>query len=168
MHLCWPRDTTSAEGESVGKSWKFAHAVEAFCTPRCDAALAARDAKARKSEAVVAAVSEAASRIENAISWSDAEQINEYEDNDDDTMRKMLTGTLVTVMTSWMKQHTQLVLRQMTQNNLNMLMVMWKTLMRLHLKCMHQQVAVFKKHVSFCLVLKSASGYFLVVGIGAF
>ena len=55
--------------------------------------LAARDAKARKSEAVVAAVdnfdlsglSEAASRIENAISWNDTDpQTVEYEDDDDD------------------------------------------------------------------------------------
>ena len=36
--------------------------------------------------------------------------------------------------------------------------------MRPHLKYMHQQVAVFKKHVNFCRV-KSARGYFLVVGI---
>ena len=58
-----------------------------------DAALAARDAKARKSEAVVAAVdnfdlselSEAALRIENAISWNDTDpQIVECEDDDDD------------------------------------------------------------------------------------
>ena len=55
--------------------------------------MAARDAKARKPEAVVAAVdnfdlselSEAAARIENAISWNDADrQINEYEDDDDE------------------------------------------------------------------------------------
>ena len=51
--------------------------------------LAARDAKARKSQAVVAAVdnfdlselSEAAARIENAISWNET-QIVEYEDDD--------------------------------------------------------------------------------------
>ena len=50
-------------------SWKFSHLVEAFVHR------AARDAEARKSEAVVAAVgnfdlselSEAADRIENAI-----------------------------------------------------------------------------------------------------
>ena len=57
------------------------------------AALAARDAKARKSEAVVAAadnfdlseLSEAAARIENASSWNDTDpQIVEYEDDDDD------------------------------------------------------------------------------------
>ena len=85
--------TTGAEGESVGNSRKFAHLVEAFSTQWCDAALAARDAKARKSEAVVAAVdnfdlsglSEAASRIENAISWNDADQqINEYEADEDE------------------------------------------------------------------------------------
>ena len=58
-----------------------------------DAALAARDAKARKSEAVVAAVdnfdlselSEAAARIANAISWNDTDlQIVDFEDDDDD------------------------------------------------------------------------------------
>ena len=58
-----------------------------------DAALAARDAKVRKFEAVVAAVdkfdmselSEAAARIENAISWNDTDpQIGEYEDDDED------------------------------------------------------------------------------------
>ena len=48
--------TTSAEGESIDNSWKFSHLVEASSTQWGDAALAARDAKARKSEAVVAAV----------------------------------------------------------------------------------------------------------------
>ena len=68
------------------------------------------------------------------------------------TAKKTLTGTPVTVMMSWMKPHTQLVLRQMTQIFLNSLMAIWKTLMRPHLKCMYLQVAVFKKHVSFWLV----------------
>ena len=85
--------TTSAEGESIGNSWKFSHIVEAFCTQWSDAALAARDAKAKKSDAVVAAVdnfdlcelSEAAARIENAISWNHTDpQIVECEDDDDD------------------------------------------------------------------------------------
>ena len=84
--------TTSAEGENICNSWKFSHHVEAFCTQWGNAALAARDAKAKKSEAVVAAVdnfdlselSEAA-RNENAISWNDTDpQIVEYEDDDDD------------------------------------------------------------------------------------
>ena len=83
--------TTGAEGESVGNSWKFSHLADAFSTQWCDAALAARDDKARKSEAVVAAVDnfdltglcEAASRIENAISWNDTDpHIVEYEDDD--------------------------------------------------------------------------------------
>ena len=73
--------TTGAEGESIGNSWTFSHFVEAFSTQWSDAALAASHAKARKSEAVVAAVdnfdlsglSEAASRIENAISWNDTD-----------------------------------------------------------------------------------------------
>ena len=63
--------TTGAEGESIGNSWKLA----------------------KKSEAMVAAVdnfglsglSEAASRIQNALSWNDADQqSNEYEDDDDE------------------------------------------------------------------------------------
>ena len=82
---------TGAEGESIGDNWKFSHLVEAFSAQWGVAALAARDAKARKSEPVVAAVdnfdlsglSEAASRIENAISWNDTDpQIVEYEDDD--------------------------------------------------------------------------------------
>ena len=85
--------SASAEGESSGNSWKFAHLVEAFSTQWGDAALAARVAKARKSEAMVAAIDkfalsglfEAASRIENAISWNDADQqINEFENDDDE------------------------------------------------------------------------------------
>ena len=84
--------TTGAAGESVGNSWNFSHLVEAFCT-LWGAALAARDAKGRKSEAVVAAVdnfdlselSEAAARIDKAISWNDTDpQIVESEDDDDD------------------------------------------------------------------------------------
>ena len=41
--------TTGAEGERISSTWKFAHLAEAFSTQWCDAALAARDAKARKS-----------------------------------------------------------------------------------------------------------------------
>ena len=57
------------------------------------AALAARDSKARKSEALVATVddfalsglSEAASRIEHTVSWNDADQqIDMYGDDDDE------------------------------------------------------------------------------------
>ena len=76
--------------------------------------------------------------------------------------KKTLTGTPVAVMMSWMKLHAQLVLRQMTQNFLNSLMAIWKTLMRLHLKCMHRQVAVFKKHVSFWLVSSVPEAIFLL------
>ena len=56
------------------------------------AALAARDSKARKSEALEAAVdnfdlcglSEAASRIEHKISWNDADQQTDVYGDDDD------------------------------------------------------------------------------------
>ena len=77
----------------MGNSWKCSHLVEAFSIQWGDAALAARAAKARKSEAVAAALdkfdlsglSEAASRIESAISWNDTDpQIVEFEDDDDD------------------------------------------------------------------------------------
>ena len=164
--------TTSAEGESIGNNWKFSHLVEAFCTQWGDAALAARDAKARKSEAVVAAVdnfglselSEAAARIENAISWNDTDpKIVELKMMTMTTTKKTLTGTLVTVMMSWITLHTQLVLRQMTQNFLNSLMAIWKMLMRPYLKCMLQQVAVFKKHVSFWLVSRVPEAIFLLL-----
>ena len=165
--------TTGAEGESIGNSRRCAHLAEAFSTQWGDDALAARGAKARKSEAVAAAVgnfdssglSEAASRIENAISWNDAHQlINEYENDDDGFYEEDVDWyTVDCVMTSWMKQHTQLVLRQMTQNFLNRLMAFWKTLMRPHFKCMHQQVAVFKKRVSFCLVSKVPEDTFLLL-----
>ena len=40
----------------IGNSWNFSHLAEAFSTQWSDSALAARDAKAMKSEAVVAAV----------------------------------------------------------------------------------------------------------------
>ena len=35
--------TTSAEGESIGNSWAFAHLADALSTPWSDAALSARD-----------------------------------------------------------------------------------------------------------------------------
>ena len=85
--------TISAAGVSIGNSWKFSHLVEAFGAQWRDAALAARDVKARISDAVVAAVDifdlsglcEASSRTENAISWIDTDPpIVEYEDDDED------------------------------------------------------------------------------------
>ena len=85
LHLCWPRVARQA--------LRVKALATVGSTQWCDAALAARDAKARKSEAVVAAVdnfdlselSEAAARIENAISWNDTDpQIVEYEDDDDE------------------------------------------------------------------------------------
>ena len=94
LHLCWPRVAQQAlRVQSIGNSWKYAHLAEAFSTQWSDAVLAARDAKAKKSEALVATVdnfglcghSEAASRIEHAISWNDAgQQIEAHEDDDDE------------------------------------------------------------------------------------
>ena len=157
--------TTGDEGKSIGNSCKFAHLTEAFSTQWSDAALAARDAKARKSEAVVAAVDNfdlpgQRPRLASKMQFLGMTRINKSK-----KMMTMLTGALVTVMTSWMKQRTQLILRQMTQNFLNILMTIWKTLMRPHLKCMLQQVAVFKKHVSFCLVLRVPEATFLLLAL---
>ena len=84
------------------------------------------------------------------------------------TMKTMLSGTLATVMTSWKDQHRQWVFRQMTQNFLNSLVATCSTVMHLHLKCMHQQVAASKKHASSLSRFKSATGYFSVDDIGAF
>ena len=74
----------------------------------------------------------------------------------------MLISTLAIVLTSWKNHHTQWVLRQMTQNFLNSLMAIWKTLMHHHLKCMHQHLAVSKKRVSFCLVSRVPEATFLL------
>ena len=148
--------TTGAEGESIGNSWKFSHLAEAFSTQWSDSALAARGVKARKSEAVVAAVdifdlsglSGAASRIENAISWSDTDpEIIEYEDDDDEYYEEdvdwhtgngddELDESAYTVGTPTVDPE---LLAQFHGD-------MEK---RLHHKCTHQQVAVFKKHASF-------------------
>ena len=58
----------------------------------------------------------------------------------------MLIGTFVAVLTSWRNQHTQRVLRQMTQT-------------------FHQQVAFFKMLVSFCLVLRVPEAVFLLLAL---
>ena len=85
--------TTSAESESLGNNWNLSHLVDAFSTQWCGASLAARDAKAMKTEAVVAAIdfltcldsSRAASRSEHAISWNDVRQpVDDYGDGDEE------------------------------------------------------------------------------------
>ena len=160
--------TTGAEGKSIGNSWKFSHLVEAFCTQWSDAALAARDAKARKSEAVAAVhnfdlseLSEASARIENAISWNETDpQIVEYEDNDDDHYEEDVgwcagdcdVGLDDTAYTAGTPTDHPELLEQFDGR---------KTLMRPHLTCMHRQVAVFKKHVSFWLVSRVPEAIFM-------
>ena len=52
----------------------------------------------------------------------------------------------------------------MTQSFLNSLMATWKTLVHPHRKCMHQQVAVFKKHATFCRVSRVSDATFLLLG----
>ena len=44
-------------------------------------------------------------------------------------------------------------------------MATWKTLMHPHLKCMHRHVAVFKKHVSFCLLSRVPEATFLLLAL---
>ena len=169
--------TTGAEGESICNSWKIAHLVEAFSTQWCDAALAARDdAKARKSEVVAATVdnfdlsglSEATSRIENAISRNDADQhINAYEDDDDEYYEEdvewytgdcddELDETAYTVGT--LTDDPEL-LEQFDGN--------------LEDAASASQVYAsasrsFQEAPEFLSLVRSARGYFLVVGIGAF
>ena len=73
--------TTSAEGESMGSSWKFAHLADAK---------RARDSKARKSEAEVAAVTFLTCldfprpRLASNMQLPGMMQINECEDDDDE------------------------------------------------------------------------------------
>ena len=81
------------------------------------------------------------------------------------TVKKTLTGTLVTVMTRWMKQHAQLVLRQMTQNFLNSLMAIWKASASQVYASASRSFPEARELLS---RVKSARGYFPVVGIGAF
>ena len=84
-----------AKGESFGNSWIFSHFADVFSTQWGAATLTARDSKARKQEATVAAVdkfdlsglSEAASRIGRPISWNDRDQlIDELRDDDDENL----------------------------------------------------------------------------------
>ena len=93
-HPCWPRVARQALRVKVlATVGKFLILWKPSVRSGVMRLLAARDAKARKSEAVVAAVanfdvsglSEAASRSENALSWNDtAPQINEYEGEDEE------------------------------------------------------------------------------------
>ena len=155
--------TTGAGGESSGNSWKNRACCRGLQYTLGDAALPARDAEPGNLKqwwqqwTILTCLDSQRPRLALKMQFPGLMRINKSTSMKMMTMfakRTMLSGTLVTVMTSWMKQHTQLVLPQMTQNFLNSLMGIWKTLMRPHLKCMHQQVAVFKKHVSFCLVLR--------------
>ena len=169
--------TTGAEGESIGNSWKFSHLVEAFCTQWCDAALAARDAKARKSEAVAAAVDnfdlselfEAATRIENAISWNDTDpQIVEYEDNDDDHYEEDVDWYAGdcddelddTAYTAGTPTDDPELLEQFDGN----LEDADASASQVYASARRS----FQEARDLLACLKSARGYFLVVGIGAF
>ena len=137
--------TTGADGESIGNSWTFSHLLEAFSTQWRDAALAARDTKARTSEAVVAVVdtfdlsghSETASRIHDAISGNETDpQIVGYEDDDDGNTTKK-TLELLEQFDGNLEDGDPSVF----------------------------QVAVFKKHVSFWLVSSVPEVTFLLLAL---
>ena len=132
----------SAEGESIGNSWKFAHLAEANSTQWCDVAVAARDSKAKTSEAVVAAMdnfdlsglSDAASRIEHAISWNDAEQQID-EDGDDDVVNYEENVDWYTGDCDGELEESPYKVGPPTDDPelLNSLIATWKTLMHPHL-----------------------------------
>ena len=48
--------TTSAEGSSIGNSWKLADLVESFCTQWGDEAIAGRDSRTRRPDLAAATV----------------------------------------------------------------------------------------------------------------
>ena len=128
-----------------------------------DAALAARDSKAMKSEAVVAAVdnfdlsglSEAASRIEHANSWNDVDQqIDESGDEDEEYKHIVHDDDKLeeSAYTAGSPTDDPELLEQ------------FDTLMHPHLKCMLMQVeGVFKKHVSFSFVSRVPEAPFLLL-----
>ena len=151
---------------------EISHLVVAFVHSGGDAALAARDAKARKSEAVAAAVdnfdlselSKAAARIENAISWNDADQqIIDYEDDDDEYHEEDVgwySGDCDdelddTAYTAGTPTDDPELLEQFE--------AIWNMLMRPHLKCMLQQVEVPNKHVSLWLVSRVPEAIILLL-----
>ena len=75
-------------------------------------------------------------------------------------MKNMFTRTLVMVMRSWMKAHTQLVLRQM--------LAIWKTLEASASQVHASASRSFQEARGLLTCVKSARGYFPVVGVGAF
>ena len=162
----------------MGNSWKFSHLVEAFSTQWGDAALAARDAKARKSEAVVAAVdnfdlsglSAAASRIEkcNFHRMTRIHKLLSVRMKTITTTKKTLTITLVALKMSWMKTANTAgtptddpELLEQFDGNLE------------DADASASQVYAsasrsFQEARDLLAPVKSARDYFLVVGIGAF
>ena len=78
-----PSGTTGQDNQRFGNSWKFAHFADALSTQKCDAASAARDSEARKSEALVAAV-ENWTCLDSQKPRDDVHhQIDEYGQDDD-------------------------------------------------------------------------------------
>ena len=114
-------------------------------------------------------LSEAASRIENAILWNDTNpQIKEYED-DDDGYYEGDAGWYTVDCDDELDEIAYtagMVLQSMTQNFLKSWMVTWKTLTRPHLKCTAS--CSFQEAHELLARVKSARGYFPVNGIGAF
>ena len=117
--------TTSAESESTGNSWKFSHIVEAFCTQWCDAALTARMSRPRNLKLlqqqliILTCLNSPRLPLALKIQFHGMTRIHRLLSMKMITMtttKKTLTGALVSVTVSWMTLHTQLTLRQMTQN----------------------------------------------------
>ena len=116
--------TTGAEDESNGTSLQFSDFVDAFNTQWRDAALAARDAKGRKTEAVVAVVA--------VVDNFDLSGLRKPRCALNLHFPEMMLINK-TMMTSWKNQQTQ-GCRMRAQSFLTSLMATWQTLMHPHLK----------------------------------
>ena len=84
------------------------------------------------------------------------------------TTKKMLAGTVVVVMMIWTKPQTQLVLRQMTQNFLNSFDGTLEDADASASPVYASASRSLQEARELLARVKSARGYFLVVGIGAF
>ena len=169
--------TTSAEGESIGNSWTFSHLVEAFSTQWGDAALAARDAKAKKSEAFLQQLLTILTCLDSPrllalnMQFHGTTRIHRLLSLKMMTMtttKNTLTGTLVTVKLGWMTLHTQLVLRQIDDQEL--LEQFDGNLEDADASASQVYASAsrsFQEARELLARVKSARGYFHVVGIGA-
>ena len=103
--------TTSAESESLGNNWNLSHLVDAFSTQW---GVAARDAKAMKTEAVWAAIDfltcldSQEPRLAVNMQFPGMMFVNQSmitEMVTKNTMKTMLSGTQASTMTEWRGHH---------------------------------------------------------------